>query len=114
LSEKGMSGMKQNVNHSQRFITLENGGVSEFIGEEEGGRKRVWVEGCRRENNWRGEEAVPAAEVTAVLALYSYVLCAGELGVEDVGSAGEEEEHVCGLCARVALEVGFVCVCVYS
>jgi hypothetical protein len=86
-----MSGMKQNVNHSQRFITLENGGVSEYIGEEERGRKRVWVEGCRRENNWRGEEGVPAAEVAA---------------------AGEEEEHVCGLCARVALEVGLVCVCV--
>jgi hypothetical protein len=41
----------------------------------------------------------PAAEVIAVLAVHGYVLCAGELGVEDVSSAGEEEEHGCGLCA---------------
>ena len=37
-----------------------------------------------------------AGEVTAVLALYGDVLCAGEGRVEDVCSASEEEEHGCG------------------
>ena len=38
-------------------------------------------------------------EVAAVLALHGDVLCALELAVESVCSAGEEEEHVCDLCA---------------
>ena len=47
-----------------------------------------------------GGRDIPAAEVAAVLALHCYVFCAGELGCEDVGPAGEEEEHDVG-CVRV-------------
>jgi hypothetical protein len=62
LSEKGIMGTKQKVNHSQRFITCQ---VLEW------------------DTGGGGGGAYAAGKVTAVLTLYGYVLGAGEGGVKD-------------------------------